>query len=137
MPQPTLTQVRQALATTLQTIPGLNAYAEYAEQITTPAAIVLPVQGTFLSYATMDGALDVTLRAALCVARGDGSAGQALMDPFLATTGTQSVFAALQASPGLGGVVSYANLMEATGYGPITVGTVDYLGCHMIISIGI
>ena len=137
MTQPTLTQVRQALATTLATIPGLNVYAEYAEQITTPAAIILPVQGTFLNYATMDGALDVTLRAALCVAKADGTGGQALMDPFLATSGAQSVFAALQASGSLGGVVSYANLMEATGYGPISVGTLDYLGCHMIINIGI
>ena len=137
MVQPTFTAVRQALATTLATIPGLNTYAEYAEQITVPAAIVLPVQGTFMNYATMDGALDITLRAALCVARADGSGGQAIMDPFLATTGTQSVFAALQASGGLGGVVSYANLMEATGYGPISVGAIDYLGCHLIVSIGI
>jgi hypothetical protein len=137
MTQATFTAVRQALAATLAKIPGLNTYGEYAEQITVPAAIILPVQGTFLSYVTQDGALNVSLRAALCVARADGTGGQALMDPFLATTGTQSVFAALAADPRLGGTVDFAALIEATGYGPISVGAIDYLGCHLIISIGI
>lgn len=137
MTQPTFTHVRQALAATLAAIPGLNAYAEYAEQITVPAAIVLPVQGTFISYATTDGALSISLRIALCVGRTDGSGGQALMDPFLAVTGPQSVLAALQADSTLGGTVDYAVLAEATGYGPISVGALDYLGCHLIVSIGI
>lgn len=137
MPQPTFSQVRAALATALAAIPGLNTYAESAEQVNVPAAIILPVQGTFLRYATMDGALEFTLRAVLVVGRTDSSGGQALMDPFLAVTGPQSVLACLQANPTLGGVVSYANLAEATGYGPVAVGAIDYLGCHLIVSIGI
>ena len=137
MTQATFTQVRQALAATLATIPGLHAYGEYAEQITVPAAIILPIQGTFLSYATQDGAMNISLRAALCVAKADGTGGQALMDPFLAATGPSSVFAALAADPHLGGTVDYAALIEATGYGPIAVGAVDYLGCHLIVNIGI
>lgn len=136
MTQPTFSQVRAALAAALAAIPGLNTYAEQAEQVTVPAAIVLPVQGTFLRWATMDGALEITLRAVLVVARTDSSGGQALIDPFLAATGSQSVLGCLQANPTLGGVVSYANLTEATGYGPVAVGAIDYLGCHLIVSIG-
>jgi hypothetical protein len=139
MVQPTFTQVRVALAATLAAIPGLNTYAEYAEQITTPAAVILPIQGSFIQYATMDGQQNISLRVVLCVARADGTAGQAIIDPYLATSGPQSVFAALQTQSGstLGGVVSYAALTEAASYGPITVGAIDYLGAHLIVNIGI
>lgn len=134
MTQPTFSQVRQALASTLAAAsPGLNAYAEYADQITIPAALILPVTGTFLSYATMDGQLDVRLRAVVCVARGD----QAALDPFLAPSGPQSVLAAVAANDTLGGVVSSAGVTEVTGFGPLAVGAVDYLAAHFIVSIGI
>lgn len=137
MTRPAFSAVRQALAATLSSIPGLNTYAEYAEQITPPAAIILPVQGTFITYATMDGAQDLSLRAVICVARSDSSAGQALLDPFLATSGTQSVFAALQADPTLGGAVDYANLTEVASMGPMAVGTIDYMAAHLIVNVGI
>lgn len=139
MTQPTFTQVRAALAATLATIPGLNTYSEYAEQITIPAALIMPVQGTFITYATMDGALSISLRAVIAVARADGSGGQALIDPYLATSGPQSVFACLATPAGytLGGVVSYANLTEAASYGPMTIGAIDYLCAHLIVNIGI
>src|SRR5258708_14485010 len=113
MAQPSFTAVRQALAAALATIPGLNTYAEYAEQITVPAAIVLPVQGSFLRYATMDGALDISLRAVLAVAKAGGSGGQVLLDPFLAPAGPSSVVAALQAHNTLGGVAPDPNLHSA------------------------
>lgn len=137
MTQPTFSAVRQALASTLSAIPGLNTYAEYAEQITPPAAIILPVQGTFIQYATMDGGQNLSLRAVLCVARSDSSAGQVLLDPYLATSGSSSVFACLDAAPTLGGVVQYANLTGAASMGMMAVGTIDYLAAHLIVNIGI
>lgn len=137
MTQPTLSAIRQALAATLGTIPGLTAYAEYAEQITPPAAIIVPTQGSFISYATMDGEQNLSLRAVICVARTDSSAGQSSLDPFLATSGSQSVFACLQAAPTLGGVVSYANVAEAASMGPMAVGVIDYLAVHFVVNIGI
>lgn len=137
MTQPSFSAVRQALAATLASIGGLNTYAEYAEQITPPAAIVMPVQGTFIRYVTMDGGQELLLRAVICVAKADSSAGQAVLDPYLAPSGVLSVFACLQADPTLGGVVQYANLSEVASMGPMAVGTIDYMAAHMIITAGI
>src|SRR5258707_12483624 len=120
MAQPSFTAVRQALAAALATIPGLNTYAEYAEQITVPAAIVLPVQGSFLRYATMDRALDISLRAVLAVAKAGGSAGQVPMAPCLAPPSPTSAAAPLNAKSSLGGVIPYPNLSKTGNYGPGT-----------------
>src|SRR6266702_538135 len=138
MAPPSLAAIRVALAAQLDTIPGLRAYANRSDQVDPPAVLVLPIQGTFIRYgATFDGAADFSLRAVLVTAKGDSTSGQAAMDPFLDVSGVSSIYANLQAAPTLGGVVQFAALTEATGYGPLTVGAADYLGCHLIISIGI
>jgi hypothetical protein len=138
MTQPSLAAIRTALATTLDAIPGLRAYANRSSQVDPPAVLVLPIQGTFIQYgATFDGAANFSLRAVLLTAKGDSTDGQAAMDPFLDVSGASSIYACLQANSTLGGVVQFAALMEATGYGPLSVGAMDYLGCHLIISIGI
>jgi hypothetical protein len=136
--QPTFTAVRAALAAQLNTIAGLRATANRNAQISPPAAVVMPVTGSFIRYSTtFDGECDLTLRAILLVAEGDSTSGQDSIDPYLATTGAQSVYAAIQADPTLGGVVSWAALTEATGYGLINFAGIDYLGCHLIVSVGI
>jgi hypothetical protein len=138
MAPPGLTVIRAALAATIDTIPGLRAYANRSDQVDPPAVIVLPIQGTFIRYGVAtDGSAEFSLRAVLVTAKSDSTSGQAAMDPFLDVSGASSIYANLQANSTLGGVVQYAALMEATGYGPLTVGAIDYLGCHLIISIGI
>jgi hypothetical protein len=136
--QPTFTAVRAALAAQLNTIAGLRATANRNAQISPPAAVVMPVTGSFIRYSTtFDGECDLMLRAILLVAEGDSTSGQDNIDPYLATTGAQSVYAAIQADPTLGGVVSWAALTEATGYGLINFAGIDYLGCHLIVTVGI
>lgn len=138
MTQATFTQIRAALATRIATIAGLRVYPERTDQVDPPACVILPVQGSLIRYGTtMDGSAEISLRAVLLMAKGDSTAGQAAMDPYLATTGPLSVYAALQADPSLGGTVQWAVLMEATGYGLMAVGAMDYLACHLIISAGI
>lgn len=138
MTQPTFTQIRQALATTLNTIPGLRATANRNAQISPPAAVIMPVTGAFVTYGeTMDGEASYLLRAILLVSEGDSASGQDNIDPYIATSGPSSILATLQANPSLGGVVSWAVLTQATGYGLINFAGIDYLGCHMIVSVGI
>ena len=139
MTQPTLTAVRAALATQLSNqIDGLRASANRPAQINVPAAVVLPAQGTVMAYKqTFDGAADVYLRIIVIVSEADSSLGQDLMDPYLSAGGSQSIYAAVQADPSLGQVVDYADVIEATGYGPISWNGVDYLGCSFIVRAGI
>ena len=136
MTQPTFTQVRVALTTRLSSISGLRAHHTFRD-VTPPAAIVMPVQGTFMSYGiTMDGQVNWLLRIILLASIGDTKAGQTTMDAMLATTGSTSIYAAIMADPSLGGVVSFCEPVEATGYGLMNVDGVDYLACSLTVQIG-
>lgn len=138
MAQPTFTQVREALAARVGVITSLSVYDENAEQVNAPAAIIAPVQGTFIRYGTtFDGSADPALRVILLTARANSSGGQAAIDPYLATSGDSSVYAAIQADPTLGGVVQSAALTEASGYGVISWNGIEYLGCSLIVEIQI
>lgn len=137
MAQPTFSAVRSALASQLSArITGLRAVANRNAQISPPAAVIMPVTGPFVRYSTtFQGSADLTLRVILLVSEGDSSSGQDLLDPYLATTGTQSVYAAVQADPTLGGVVDSATVVEATAYGLMNWAGVDYLACHFIATV--
>ena len=138
MAPPSVTAIRAALATQLDTIPNLRAYANRVDQISPPAIMIIPPTGTFIQYGqTFEGSADITLRAILVIEKSDSTSGQAAMDPYLDISGTSSIYANLQAGSTLGGVVQYAVLVEAGAYGPITIGTIDYLGCQLTISVAV
>src|SRR5215470_12794070 len=107
MPQPTFTQVRQALATTIgNAIPGLRATTNPL-QVNLPCAIVMPVTGTFVSYSqTFDGLPNYHLRVIVAVPPGDSQSGEGDLDAYNSTSGSSSVWAAVQGSQTLGGIVS-------------------------------
>jgi len=137
--QPAFSAIRQALADTLSAaIPGLRATANRPLQINPPMAVIMPAQGAFATYSTtMDGQADYLLRAILVVAPGDSTGGEDLLDPYIATTGGQSVWAAVQANQTLGGVVSFAEVTQASGYGLMNMTGVDYLAVTFTVSIGV
>lgn len=139
MTQPTLTQVRTALATQLSAnITGLRAVANRTAQVVPPMAVIVPGAGTFMRYkTTLSGSADLTLRIVLLVAAADSSLGQDVMDPYVATTGSQSVLAAVQADDTLGGAVEYAEVMDAGAYGLLSWNGVDYWGCTFTVVVGI
>lgn len=138
MTQPTFSAVRQAVATYLQNnITGLRASASRFGQVNPPMAVVVPQTGSLIRYSvTMDSETDYSLRAVILVSEGDSSSGQDLLDVYLSPTGAQSVYAAVQKDPTLGGQVSYAAVIEATGYGLTQWNGLDYLACSLILNIG-
>ena len=138
MAQPTFPAIRAALATYLSGhITGLRATANRFGQISPPCAVIIPQTGRLITYAqTFDGETDYYLRAILLVSEGDSASGQDLLDGYLSPTGAQSVNAAVQADPTLGGVVSYAAVIEATAYGVMNWNGVDYLACSLVLNLG-
>lgn len=139
MTQPTLSAIRAALAAYLSSsISGLRATANRPLQVNPPMAVIMPIQGSFARYSvTLDGETDYTLRAILLVAPADSTAGEDLLDPYIAASGPQSIWAAVQADPTLGGAVSFAAVTEASGYGLMNMNGIDYLACHFIVNIGV
>lgn len=143
MAQSTFSAVRAALAAYLAANvvnpdgTGLRTTANRFLQVAPPMAVVMPVTGTFVSYSqTFDGETNYTLRIIMLVSEADSTAGQDLMDAYVAVSGASSIYAAVQKDPTLSQVVSWAAVTEATAYGPVNWNGVDYLGCHFICSVG-
>ena len=137
MTQATLPAVRQALADTLTSRIGLRATANRFAQINPPMAVIMPQTGTFIRYSqTFDSETDYNLRVIMLVSEGDSLSGQDLLDGYLSMSGSSSIYAAVQAAPTLGGVVSYAAVIEATAYGLMNFQGIDYLAAHLIVNIG-
>jgi hypothetical protein len=137
MAQPTFAAVRAALATYLTSSIGLRATPNRFQQINPPMAVVMPQTGSFIRYSvSMDGETDYTLRVIMLVSEGDSLSGQDLLDVYLSPTGTQSIYAAIQKDPTLGGQVSFCAIIEATAYGLMNFQGIDYLAAHLTIQIG-
>jgi hypothetical protein len=138
MTQLTLTQARQAVATTLTNqIPGLRVVLTRLGQVNPPCVMVLPHTGTFATYqVSMDGQADWTLRVVVVASLANSQGGQDILDPYLSVTGPLSIWAAVRADTTLGGQVGYANVTEANGYGDMFINDQAYLAATLIVEIG-
>lgn len=132
----TLTQVRQGLADALATIDGLNVYAFPPGQVQVPAAVIVPADGAFLSYrATMDATHDLELTITVFVQRGQDRSQTEALDAYLADSGSQSIYAAVEASQRLGGIVDGCNVVAASNHGTFNYGEVQYLGVEFSVEV--
>ena len=137
MTQPTFTAVRQAVADYLTATIGLRATASRFDAVSPPMAVVAPQTGSLIRYSvTTDDETDYNLRAIVLVSAGDSESGQDALDAYLSPVGAQSVYAAIQADPTLGGKVSFAVVVEATGYGLTNWNGIDYLAVSLVLNIG-
>jgi hypothetical protein len=137
MPQPDFPTVRQAIAAYLTSSIGLRATANRFGQVNPPMAVVAAQQGTVIRYAqTFDGETGYSLRAIILVSEGDSASGQDAMDGYLSPVGANSVHAAIQKDPTLGGQVTYCYVIEAAAYGLMNWNGIDYLACSLLLDVG-
>lgn len=122
------------------TIDGLTVAVGPVENIGTPPALVVEAgDGEFLDYRpAMDpGTADATLTITVFVQYGESRAARAALKPYLADTGTHSVFATVNADPTLGGVVDSAQVLAARNLGRYTLGADQrkYLGVEFPVEV--
>jgi len=134
----TIAAIRDAIGAALAPI-GLEIHTYTRGTVNPPAAVILPAPGTFLEYhQTLDSAegLLYHMRVVLLVAFADAETGTDALDAYLEPSGPQSVSAAIEADPTLGGAVSFAVPETAGRYGTLAYGGMDYLGCELIVAVG-
>jgi len=117
--------VRSGLKTRLATISGLKTYDYIPDSVNVPGAVVGQLDLDF------DAALNRGLDRASCtilliVGRMSESAGQTKLDGYLASTGSTSVKAAIEADATLSGAVQTLRVTSATA-GSVQVASIDYL----------
>lgn len=138
MANPTLTQVRTALANQISAkITGLRTTDTVPSTINPPVAVVGPSTGTFALYeVTMPPnqyTINWTLRIYVIVSRAEQAGAQKKLDAYITPSGALSIPAAINADPTLGGVVDFAEPVRLQRYGLVTYNGVDYLGAEIIV----
>lgn len=121
---------RQALADAMSLVPTLNAYPTVRDSVSVPAAMVEPTSGQFLVWETQDGARTLRLTVTLLVSRVDSQSGQDVVDGFLDDDSPTSIRQALLDSDDVD-----AEVVDATNYGILTHGGVDYYGCQLSVTV--
>ena len=128
-----LATIRTGLQTRLQTIAGLHVYHAVPDSINVPAAIVGAPASVEYSITMGTGDSLYTLPVRLYVSRWDATRSQDLLDPYLATTGAQSIRAAIEGDRTLGGAANTTRVIRATNYGQYVIDGITYIGCDFTV----
>lgn len=129
-----LAAIRAGLAARLATIEGLQQSAYVLAQPTPPAVEVMP--GPIDYDLAMGRGLDrrnFTVRAFVGLTGDIGA--QKLLDKLLAKDGPQSIKAAIESDPTLGGVVDDLHVRRNTGYRVFVKGSDQVLGSEWEIEV--
>lgn len=130
-----LPQIRDALKTTLQGISGLQVYDTVPGQIVTPAAVVRRRSGP--REDTLGGAtVEYTMLVTFFSGKVSDPDAQDQIDAFISPHDSGSVFSVLNASPTLGGVVSWAKVTDVEQEHLVEYANVTYLGVDVVIDVG-
>lgn len=136
----TITQVRDGIRTRLATISGLETFARTpGGNVTPPLAVVYPAGAQFLNYGSaMDGSSDdAAFVVKVAVAGTESEDAETALDAYLAHSGAQSVFAAIEAGQTLGGIVAFARVESVSAYGDIVIGGQPYFGAEILVSVAL
>ena len=132
----TLTEVRNALKATLESISGLRVHAFPKGEISPPAAVIMPAEGAFLSYrVTMDASHDLELTITVFTQWSTDAGATEALDAYLADSGTKSIYAAVEADQTLGGVVDSCTVVSAQNHGKVTYGGPDYFAVEFAVEV--
>lgn len=136
----TITEVREAAAARLTGIVGLDGkeltgYAYPPPAVEAPAAIVAMGDGEFLTYRSSQTSRDLALTIGVLVQLGEPESAHRQLDAYLNDQGSQSVYAAFDADPTLGGLIDAIAVVSASNYGTIVYNGIDYQGFELAVEV--
>lgn len=124
--------IRTNMQTNILTVSGFRAYDDLPDNPEPPCAVVFPMD-PFIQRSTMNkGFMELHYAVTILSSRADAVKGQTTLDSYLATSGANSVWAAIESDKSLGGACDDCTVMEVTKYtGNWVVGTIPYFGCQL------
>ena len=127
------TGIKTTITTTITS--GLRVYAtnEISDSLELPCVIIMLGPGL---YATaFDGAYDCSFRLILCIAKQDSPAAFNRLLDYVESTGSKSIFAALDADKTLDGSCSASKLAGYSGAGSTVWGNISYLSTEFELQV--
>lgn len=125
--------VRTGLATAVDTISGLRVFDYVPDSLSPPAAVVEPLEVSFHA-AMQDGLTMYRAYVLIILGRMSDRSSQDRLDAYVATTGSTSVKAAIEADKTLGGACSTLKVLGATPR-DLVVSGVDMIGYRFEVEI--
>lgn len=130
----TITEVCEGLATRLDTITGLRAFAYQPDQLNAP--IAFPMLDSVQYHRTMRTALtEQQYTVTVIVCRADTGAAIKEVQPYIAASGAYSVKAAIEADTTLGGKVDDLTVTSATGIQRVQAEDGEYLSVDFTVTV--
>lgn len=117
-------------------LPAVNC-TPFEPAVPTPPALfpILPESGTYIAAFQGDETVDFTVTVRLVLCQLDQSVATENLLPYIGPAGSNSVKAALEADPTLGGTVESISMTGWSGAGTVTYGSVEYLACDFTADI--
>lgn len=130
--------VREGLDARLATIAGLRHSAFAPGVINEPHAFVMVAEPAITFDETMGrGSDQLHMNIVLLTPKTSDRVAQALLDPYLAGSGSQSIKAAIEGDPTLGGVADWTVVTGVPFYGPMDYDGVMYFGARFDVEINV
>jgi hypothetical protein len=131
-----IASVRTGLKTRLATITGLNAYAVVPMTPNLPAGLVMPRSIDF-DVSMARGSDLAVFDVLILVTESITELAQNQLDPYLAGSGSQSVKAAIEGDPTLGGAADWSRVTGVSAYGDIQYSGKLYLGARFTVEVDV
>jgi hypothetical protein len=132
----TVSAIRDGLKTRLESITGLRAHDTVPGDFSPPGAIVEPDEPVIVFDSTFGrGSDELYFSVLVLVQMGTVRTAQDNLDAYLSPSGASSIKAAVEADERLGGIVSFARVTRADGYGTYEFNKVQYAGVRFRIEV--
>lgn len=131
---PTITQIRDGIATNLATISGLRTASEIPDNPSPPIAIV-QLQRVAFDGAFQGGMTTYDLIVSVVVGRvAEREAGRRL-DAYTSTSGASSIKEAIESDRTLNGLVFDLRVIEMQNIGAVLLGEATYLAADFAVTV--
>ena len=126
--------IHSGLAIALGTVPGLRVADHLPEQINPPVAVI-QLQSVTYHRSMQGGVSEWSFLVALVAGRMGDRAAQVQLDGWIAYSGAQSIRAAIESDPTLGGKCQTLIVADMVAVRPLTLGDASYLSTEFNVSI--
>ena len=132
----TFTSIRDGLKTRLETISSLTVYDIVPDFLDPPAVIIAQFNTLNFDSTMQRGSDTYEIPVILYIQKVDAQSAQDSLDAFLASSGSDSIKAAIEGDITLGGAAMSVRVVSATDYGEYEVsqGT-SFLGVTFIVEV--
>ena len=131
---PTITQIRDGIATNLATITGLRTAAEIPDNPSPPIAIV-QLQRVAFDGAFKGGMTTYNFMVSVVVGRAAEREAGRRLDAYASTSGSSSIKEAIESDRTLNGLVFDLRVSEMQNIGAVLLGEARYLAADFAVTV--